>query len=179
MDGRSAGPQTPEGTGALEEETRFGAYSVVLKKAKGLNAVLRAGLGLKANDLYLEVHVPDPVRGTPGSILKAFKEGAMEMADFLSERHINPRWLIGITHENVARPAQRFLNFQVITGIPDDAVDREKSDRVAMGYSNTKRWEGGAPQGPLCLCYQSFAAFMDYAERLRRKRSAGVGSAGR
>jgi len=108
----------------LEKETRFGAYSVVLKSAKGLNELLRMGLGLRTEDLYLEVHVPDSVKGAPRAVLGTFKKDALELADFLSEKRLKPRWLIGVTHQNVARPAQRFLNFQVISGIPDEAVDR-------------------------------------------------------
>jgi hypothetical protein len=97
----------------LEKETRFGAYSVVLKSAKGLNELLRMGLGLRTDDLYLEVHVPDAVKGAPRAVLATFKKGALELADFLSEKRLRPRWLIGVTHQNMARPAQRFLNFQV------------------------------------------------------------------
>jgi len=156
----------------LEKETRFGAYSVVLKSAKGLNELLRMGLGLRTEDLYLEVHVPDSVKGAPRAVLGTFKKDALELADFLSEKRLKPRWLIGVTHQNVARPAQRFLNFQVISGIPDEAVDREKTQRIAEGYGKTKRREGGVAQGPLYLCYQSYAAFMDFAESLRERHVA-------
>ncbi len=166
------------GGDCLEKETRFGAYSVVLKSAKGLNESLRTGLGLSPEDLYLEVHVPDSVTGAPRAVLGAFKDGALELADFLSKRQLKPKWLIGVTHQNVAKPAQRFLNFQVLSGIPDEAVDRDKSQRVAEGYNKTKRKEGGAAQGALCLCYQSYAAFMDFAERLRSKQRAQRGPAG-
>ncbi len=156
----------------LEKESRFGAYSVVLKSAKGLNGLLRTGLGLGAEDLYLEIHVPDSVEGAPRAVLATFKEGVVELADFLIEKRLKPRWLIGVTHQNVARPAQRFLNFQLISGIPEEAVDREKTLRIAEGYSKTKRREGGTAQGPLYLCYQSYAAFMDFAERLRGRQQA-------
>ncbi len=161
----------------LEEETRFGAYSVVLKSAKGLNELLRMGLGLRTEDLYLEVHVPDTIKGAPRAVLATFKKGAIELADVLSEKRLKPRWLIGVTHQNVARPAQRFLNFQVISGIPGDAVDREKAQRIADGYNKTKRQKGGAAQGALCLCYQSYAAFMDFAESLRGRQQAQRGPA--
>ena len=44
----------------LEEETKFGAYSVVLKSGRDLGyESFRGGLGLKDEDIYLEVHVPD------------------------------------------------------------------------------------------------------------------------
>jgi hypothetical protein len=162
----------------LEKETRFGAYSVVLKSAKGLNELLRMGLGLRTDDLYLEVHVPDAVKGAPRAVLATFKKGALELADFLSEKRLRPRWLIGVTHQNMARPAQRFLNFQVISGIPDEAVDRAKTQRIAEGYRKTERWEDGAAQGPLHLCYQSYAAFMDFAESLRGRQQAQRGPAG-
>ncbi len=162
----------------LKEETRFGAYSVVLKSAKSLNELLRTGLGLGTEDLYLEVHVPDSVKGGPRAVLGAFKSGALELADFLREKRLKPGWLIGVTHPNVARPAERFLNFQVISGIPAEAVDREKVQRIADGYRKTKRREGGAAQGPLCLCYQSYAAFMEFADGLRGKRRAQRGLAG-
>ena len=156
----------------LEEETRFGAYSVVLKSAKGLNELLRKGLGLRADEQYLEVHVPDSVEGGPTAVLGAFKDGAVELADFLTEKRLKPSWLIGVTHQNVARPAQRFLNFQVISGIPGEIVDREKTQRIADGYNKTRRQKGGAAQGALCLCYQSYAAFMEFAERLRGRQRA-------
>jgi hypothetical protein len=157
---------------SLERETRFGVYSVVLKRAKGLNEALRLGLGLGTDDLYLEVHVPEAVKGRPTFVLESFKSGALELADFLRENGLNPEWLIGITHQNVAGPAQRFLNFRVISGIPDEAVDREKSERIAEGYSKTNRWQDGMPRGPLCLCYQSFSAFLDFTESLRRRQQA-------
>ena len=156
----------------LETETRFGAYSVVLKSAKGLNELLRMGLGLRTEDMYLEVHVPDSVEGGPRAVLAAFKDGAVELADFLTEKQLKPRWLIGVTHQNVARPAQRFLNFQVISGIPGEAVEREKTQRIAEGYNKTKRQKSGAAQGALCLCYQSYAAFMAFAESLRGRQRA-------
>ena len=161
----------------LKTETRFGAYSVVLKSAKGLNELLRMGLGLKPEDQYLEVHVPDSVLGAPRSVLGAFRDGMVELADFLNEKRLTPRWLIGVTHQHVARPAQRFLNFQVISGIPEAAVGREKAQRVAEGFRKTKRREGGAAQGPLYLCYQSYASFMDFAEGLRGRQPAQRGSA--
>ena len=156
----------------LEEETRFGVYSVVMKSAKGLNELLRTGLGLGAEDTYLEVHVPDAVTGGPRAVIETFKTGALQLADFLREKRLKPGWLIGVTHQNVARPAERFLNFQVISGIPAEAVGREKTQRIAEGYRKTKRRKGGAAQGPLCLCYQSYAAFMEFAEGLRGKRRA-------
>ena len=162
----------------LEEETRFGAYSVVMRRAKGLNDSLRTGLGMGVDDMYLEIHVPDSVKGAPRAVLGTFKNGALELADFLREKRLRPGWLIGVTHQNVARPAQRFLNFQVISGIPAEAVDREKKQRIAEGYRNTKRRKGGTAQGPLCLCYQSYAAFMDFAEILRGRQQAKRGPAG-
>ena len=162
----------------LEKETRFGAYSVVLKSTKGLNESLRRGLGMGTDDLYLEVHVPDSVKGGPRAVLETFKTGALELADFLREKRIKPGWLIGVTHQNVARPAERFLNFQVISGIPSETVNREKTQRIAEGYRQTKRREGGAPQGPLCLCYQSYTAFMEFADRLRGRQQAQRGLAG-
>ncbi len=164
--------------GRLEKETRFGAYSVVLKSAKGLNELLRAGLGLGTEDMYLEVHVPDSVRGGPRAVLETFKRGALELADFLREKRLKPRWLIGITHQNVARPAERFLNFQVISGIPAEIVNREKTQRIAEGYRKTKRRKGGAAQGPLCLCYQSYSAFMEFADGLRCRKQTERGAAG-
>ena len=106
----------------LQRETRFGAYSVVMKSAQGLNELLRTGLGLGTEDMYLEVHVPDSVTGGPRAVLETFKTGALQLADFLREKRLKPGWLIGVTHQNVARPAERFLNFQVISGIPAEAV---------------------------------------------------------
>lgn len=161
----------------LEKETRFGAYSVVLRSAKTLNESLRTGLGLAPEDEYLEVHVPDSVTGSPRAVLAAFKDGALELADFLNEKGLKPRWLLGVTHENVARPAQRFLNFQVLSGIPDEAVGHEKTRRVAEGYSKTRRKEAGAAQGVLCLCYQSYDAFMEFATSLRGRQQAQRGPA--
>ncbi len=156
----------------LEKETRFGVYSVVLKSANGLNELLRTGLGMAAEDTYLEVHVPDSVKGGPTAVLAAFKEGVLELADFLRAKRLKPGWLIGVTHPNVARPAERFLNFQVIFGIPAETVNRNKTRRIAEGYRKTRRQEGGAAQGPLCLCYQSYAAFMEFADGLRGRQQA-------
>lgn len=164
--------------GCLEEETRFGAYAFVMKSAKGLNELLRTGLGLMAEDLYIEVHVPDPVEGTPRTVLAAFRDGMLELADFLNERRLEPRWLIGITHQYVARPAQRFLNFQVISGIPEEAVGLEKTQRITEGYNKAKRRKNETSEGPLYLCYQSYASFMEFAERLRGRQQAQRGSAG-
>jgi len=162
----------------LRRESRFGAYSVVLKSAKGLNELLRTGLGLKTKDLYLEVHVPDSVEGTPRAVLAAFRDGIVDLADFLNEKRLEPRWLIGITHQNVARPAERFLNFRVISGIPEETVGREKTRRIAEGYRKTKKRNGKAESGPLYLCYQSYAAFMEFAESLRGRHQAQRGRAG-
>ncbi|MEX0800754.1 MAG: hypothetical protein WD379_06025 [Dehalococcoidia bacterium] len=156
--------------GYLEKETRFGAYSVVLRSGNDLNESLRQGLGLTGGDSYLEVHVPDSVKGTPRGVLGAFKDGAVELADYLIERRLSPRCLIGVTHQNVAMPARRFLNFQVLPGIPGDAVDKEKAKRIDRGYSETKRAKGGVARGPLCLCYQSYEAFLHFTETLRHRR---------
>lgn len=156
----------------LEEETKFGAYSVVLKSGRDLNESFRGGLGLIDEDVYLEVHVPDSVEGAPRAVLGAFKEGAVALADFLIEKRLSPRCLIGVTHQNVAAPARRFLNFHVISGIPEQAVDQEKAKRIDQGYSKTKRAQGGVPRGPLCLCYQSYEAFMSFTEGLRERRVA-------
>ena len=154
----------------LEEETKFGAYSAVLKSGRDLDESIRGALGLTGEDTYLEVHVPDSVKGPPRAVLAAFKEGAIALADFLIEKRLSPRCLIGVTHQNVATPARRFLNFQVISGVPEQAVDQEKARRVDQGYSKTTRAQGGVPRGPLCLCYQSYEAFMDFTEGLRERR---------
>jgi hypothetical protein len=154
----------------LEAETKFGAYAVVLKSGSDLGESFRGGLGLTDEDIYLEVHVPDSVEGAPRAVLAAFKDGAVALADFLIEKRLRPRCLIGVTHQNVATPARRFLNFQVISGIPEQAVDQEKAERIDQGYSKTKRAQGGVPRGPLCLCYQSYEAFMDFTEGLRERR---------
>jgi hypothetical protein len=87
----------------LEEETKFGAYSVVLKSGRDLNESFRGGLGLIDEDVYLEVHVPDSVEGAPRAVLGAFKEGAVALADFLIEKRLSPRCLIGVTYQNVQR----------------------------------------------------------------------------
>ena len=155
----------------LEKETRFGAYSVVLRSGSALNESLREGLGLRGTDSYLEIHVPDSVEGAPGGVLGAFKDGAVELADFLLEKRLSPRCLIGVTHQNVAMPARRFLNFHVLSGIPEDAVDQEKARRVDRGFSETKRARGGVARGPLCLCYQSYEAFLRFAETLRGRQA--------
>lgn len=161
----------------LAEETKFGAYSVVLKSGRDLDESLRGGLGLTDEDTYLEVHVPDSVKGAPGAVLGAFKEGAVALADFLIEKRLSPRCLIGVTHQNVAAPARRFLNFHVVSGIPEQAVDRDKAKRINLGYSKTKRAQVGVPRGPLCLCYQSYEAFMDFTGSLRERCVADGASA--
>jgi hypothetical protein len=130
---------------------------------------VREALDLAPDDNYLEVHVPDSVTGSPRAVLSAFKEGVVELADFLLANGLRPKCLIGITHENVARPAQRFLNFTVISGIPDETVTTEKAARVDEGYLKTKRAADGVPRGPLCLCYQSYEAFLAFTARLRAK----------
>jgi hypothetical protein len=127
------------------------------------------GLGLTDEDIYLELHVPDSVKGAPRAVLAAFKEGAVALADFLIEQRLSPRCLIGITHQNVAAPARRFLNFQVISGIPEQAVDQEKAKRINQGYSKTRRAQAGVPRGPFCLCYQSYEAFMNFTEGIRER----------
>jgi hypothetical protein len=156
--------------GCLQEETRFGAYSVLLKRSNGLNESLRAGLGLTDSDLYLEVHVPDSVEGVPRAVLGASKEGAVELADFLINKRLSPRCLLGVPHQNLAMPALRFLNFRVVSGIPEEVVDREKARRIDRGYGKTKRARGGIPRGPLCFCYQSYEAFLHFTETLRGKQ---------
>lgn len=158
------------GRGFLKEETRFGAYSFVLRSGDDLKKSLREGLGLADGDLYLEVHIPDSVTGSVRAVLGAFKDGVVELADFLIEKRLSPKCLIGITHQNAAKPARRFLNFQVFSGIPEEALDQEKARRVDQGYSKTKRAEGGVPRGPLCLCYQSYESFMEFTEKLRGQR---------
>lgn len=151
----------------LREETRFGAYSVIMRSGAELRESIRERLALKRDDFYLEVHVPDSVKGAPGAVLESFKEGAVKLADFLIEKGLRPKCLIGVTHENVAKPARRFLNFTVISGIPEQAVEPEKADRVDQGYSKTRRAQGGAPRGPLCFCYQSLESFMEFTARVR------------
>ena len=128
----------------LEKEARFGAYSVVLKSAKDLHELLRMGLGLRTEDLYLEVHVPDSVKGAPRAVLATFKEGALELADFLSEMRIKPGWLIGVTHQNVARPAQRFLNFQ---GFPTKPWTARKRKGSLRGTTRPKDGKAGSRRG--------------------------------
>ena len=177
-DAPSMDNETGRPDGRLGEETRFGAYSVVLRSANDLTAPLRAGLGLTEEDLYLEVHVPDSVTGAPRAVLGAFKDGVVELSDFLIRERLSPKFLLGVTHENVARPAQRFLNFQVLSGVPEEAVGQEKARRVDQGYGKTRRAEGGIPRGPLCLCYQSYEAFMAFTERLRGKRQRAAAAGG-
>jgi hypothetical protein len=157
---------TPAG-GQLQTETSFGAYSVILRTAEQLPEPIREWLALKRNDVYLELHVPNSVKGSPSRVLKSFRVGAIELADFLRERGLKPKCLVGVTHQNVAKPAQRFLNFTVISGIPEEAVDQEKARRVDQGYEMTQRSQGGAPRGPLCFCYQSFESFLEFTKRLR------------
>jgi len=155
----------------LREETRFGAYSVLLKDVGGLSKSLRDALGLADRDQYIEVHVPDSVEGVPRAVLGAFKQGAVDLADFLLSRGLTPRCLIGVTHQNVAMPASRFLNFRVMRGIPDEVVDRAKTTRIDQGYEKTKRARSGIPRGPLCFCYQSYDAFLRFTETLRQRQA--------
>lgn len=157
--------------GRLREETRFGAYSVLLKDVSRLDKLLRDALGLTDSDLYLEVHVPDSVEGTPRAVLGAFKQGAVDLADFLIAERVTPKCLIGVTHQNVALPARRFLNFRVMPGIPEDVVDRNKARRIDQGYGKTKRAQSGIPRGPLCFCYQSYEAFLQFTANLRRSQA--------
>jgi hypothetical protein len=165
---RCGAPEAPPNN-CLERETRFGAYSVVLRCASELSEWVRRGLGLAESDSYIEVHVPDSVTGGPTAVLGAFKDGVVELADFLIEKGLSPKCLVGLTHQNVARPAQRFLNFQVLIGIPDEAVNLEKTTRIDRGYSLTKRAADGVPRGPLCLCYQTYESFMDFTAALRSR----------
>lgn len=156
----------------LDKETRFGAYSVILRKGSELRESVRERLALKRDDTYLEVHVPDSVKGAPSAVLGSFKDGAVRLADFLIEKRLSPKCLIGVTHENVAKPARRFLNFLVISGIPEEEVDQDKTERVDEGYSMTRRAQDGEPRGPLCFCYQSMESFMEFTKRLRDSASA-------
>jgi hypothetical protein len=151
----------------LQQETRFGAYSVLLRQGYGLNPALREAIGLSDHDSYIEVHVPDSVEGAPRLVLGAFKQGAVELADFLIRNRLTPRCLIGVTHQNVAMPARRFLNFRVMPGVPEEIVDQEKALRINQGYRKTKRAQSGVPRGPLCLCYQSYESFLRFTESLR------------
>jgi len=162
--------ETSRSRGCLEEETRFGAYSVVLKSGHRLNESLRAALGLAERDSYLEVHVPDSVEGVPRAVLGAFKDGAVELADFLINKRLRPSCLIGVTHQNVAMPARRFLNFRIMSGIPEEVVDQEKARRIDQGYMKTRRARDGLPRGPLCFCYQSYDAFLRFTETFRDKQ---------
>ena len=157
----------------LLRETRFGAYSVVLRSGSHLPEPIRNWLTLTREDRYLEVHVPDSVKGAPGAILESFKQGALALADFLVEKGLSPKCLVGVTHSNVAKPASRFLNFTVITGIPEDAVDQQKAKRVDQGYAMTRRAQEGTPRGPLCFCYQSMESFMEFTRRLRDSADRG------
>lgn len=171
---------TGPGDGCLEKETRFGAYSFVLRNGSNLGEPVREGLGLTGEDLYIEVHVPDSVTGSATAVLGAFRDGVVELADFLIKKRLRPKCLIGVTHENVAKPARRFLNFQVFSGVPDEALDPEKANRIDEGYGKTKRAEDGIPRGPICLCYQSYESFMAFTEKLRSqhgRRSPGAGFA--
>lgn len=151
----------------LSKETRFGAYSVVLRSGSDLPEPIRKWLTLAREDSYLEVHVPDSVKGAPSAVLESFKEGALKLADFLVEKGLSPKCLVGVTHRNVAKPASRFLNFTVISGIPEGAVDQQKAKRVDQGYAMTRRAQEGAPRGPLCFCYQSMESFLEFTRRLR------------
>lgn len=156
----------------LREETRFGAYSVLLKDGACLDEPLRHALGLSERDLYLEVHVPDAVEGAPKAVLGAFKQGAVDLADFLIRNDLTPTCLVGVTHQNVAMPARRFLNFRVMPGLPPEVVGQDKASRIDLGYGKTKRARSGIPRGPLCLCYQTYESFLRFTESLRRLRSA-------
>jgi hypothetical protein len=162
----------------LSQERRFGAYSVLLRGVEDLNGALRDALGLTNSDAYLEVHVPESVEGTPRAVLGAFKQGAIELADFLVTSGLTPARLIGVTHQNVATPARRFLNFNVLSGIPEDAVDPEKTDRIERGYRATKRAKSGIGRGPLCFCYQSFESFLRFTEALRNQGQATAPAGG-
>ncbi len=114
--------------------------------------------------------MPDSAEGVPRAVLEAFKEGAVELADFLINKRLSPRCLLGVTHQNVAMPARRFLNFRVVSEIPEEVVDREKARRIDQGYGKTKRTRGDIPRGPLCFCYQSYEAFLHFTETLRGKQ---------
>lgn len=128
--------------------------------------------------MYLEVHVPDSVEGLPRAVLRAFKQGAVELADFLVTNRLTPACLIGVTHQNVAMPARRFLNFHVLSGIPEDVVDPEKTDRIERGYRATKRARSGIGRGPLCFCYQSLESFLRFTEALRNREKAAAFAGG-
>jgi hypothetical protein len=57
----------------LQTETSFGAYAVILRTGEQLPEPIREWLALKRNDIYLEVHVPNSVKGSPRRVLRSFR----------------------------------------------------------------------------------------------------------
>jgi hypothetical protein len=112
------------------------------------------GFSIKPGDEVLDLHMP-PVPQDQRTLSAATRSMGL-IAEYMQNHNINPKYIIGITYERLAR-VSRFQRFTVVDiPIPDDI--REGIERVYHKIAEPGLKD--KPMGKIMLCYQTREDFM-------------------
>lgn len=120
-----------------------------------------SGFLLNKGDRYLDLHLP-PVdlekRKSLLTLLTQGKHSLQLLAQYIQEQKLNPKYVLGVTYEKLAKVSKRF-GFQLIEPpIPEDVrrgVENVYRDFVQSAQKDAK------PIGRIFVCYQDLENFME------------------
>ncbi|MBI2012718.1 hypothetical protein HYS90_02190 [Candidatus Curtissbacteria bacterium] len=120
---------------------------------------VREVLDLKEEDWCLVMHLEDKVkRNTKREILLAFRDSFRQVASYLQECRLVPRYILGITHERLVHAAGLF-GFKSLVVDPSE-LPKDEIDRINNGYKLTASYQKEKPIGDYLVCYQPLEGFI-------------------
>jgi len=136
---------------------KFGIFYVVEAVAQDKMYDPNSDFFLDKGDSYIELHLPE-VELPKDRPLERVAESLASLAEYIGEKGLKPKYVMGITHERLARAASRQIGFQIIDpNMPQElreVIERTNDYAVQDGLK-------AEPMGPLVLIYQEIDTFLD------------------
>ncbi len=114
----------------------------------------QTGFRIQPGDVVLDLHLP-PVRPEDRTLTNVTRSLQM-VAEYMDAHNIDPKYIIGVTFDKLARVSSR-QGFTVIEAkVPDDI----KAGVERVYHKLTEPGKRGEPMGPVMVCYQIKEDFM-------------------
>src|SRR3989344_4625426 len=135
-------------------------FFMVFKDAVNLPQQIRDALKILPGENYLEMHLNNLVQAeTPYKMLKMFKTGFRQIAKYISENRLKPKFLVGITYKQLADAASIF---KFKTMLVTDRISEHELTRIKIGWRRTSKGQNIGLMGPVTAFYQPGNEFMRY-----------------
>lgn len=134
---------------------QFGIFWAVEGTAEFDIADPESQFDLRVGDSYIELHLP-PVDSDDKTLAKA-TSSLQELADYVRENELTPKYIYGITYERLANDSRRFGFEKVGPGIFSEELNEGFARFSRMAVREGLKDE---PMGDLMLVYQSGEDFL-------------------